>query len=175
MSATRQSRRRASVAAAGALARRETVADWMLLVSGALLLISLFLAWSHQFSAAVLARYGSSSALSGVPRSPDAWQVYTGVDVLLALLALALVAAALWGGTTWRAILVAALALALAFTAHASSVAPTNGATLFDAATGRYVDTGARAGAGETLALVALAVGMAGTLLSLATDRRRST
>ncbi len=152
-------------------ASRETLPDVLILIAGPLLFVSLFLTWSHQFSAAVLARYGSSAALAGIPHSPDAWQVYSAIDVLLALLALALAGVALRGARTARRVLVAALALALAFCAHASSVAPTNGATLFDAATRGYVDTGARAGMGETLALIALAIGMAGTLLSLALDR----
>lgn len=149
------------------LARRETGADWLILIAGPLLAISLFLTWSHQFSPAVLARYGSSSALAGIPRDPTAWQVYSAVDVLLGLLAIALVVVALRGGSVARRVLVVALAIALAFTAHASSVPPTEGASLYDAARGAYVDTGARAGTGETVALVALSLGMAGTLLSL--------
>lgn len=149
------------------LARRETGADWLILIAGLLLAISLFLAWSHQFSPAVLARYGSSSALVGIPRDPTAWQVYSAADVLLALLAITLVVVALRGGSVSRRVLVIALAVALAFTAHASSVPPTEGASLYDAARGAYVDTGARAATGETVALVALSLGMAGTLLSL--------
>ena len=167
MVADRPRRRRFSVARRG----RETAPDVLILLAGPLLLISLFLTWSHQFSASVLARYASSPTLVGIPRSPDAWQVYSAADVLLALLALALVGVALRGARTARRVLAAALALALAFCAHASSVPPTNGATLYDAATRSYLDTGARSGPGETLALVALAIGMAGTLLSLALDR----
>ena len=144
----------------------------MMLAAAPLLVISLFLAWSHQFSSAVLARYGSSSALRGVARSPDAWQVYSAVDVILAVLALALIAAGLRGGRTARWVVAGAMAVALVFTVHALSAPPTNGAVLFDS-TARppaYIDTMPGAGPGETLALVALSLGMAGLLLSFTAD-----
>ena len=103
------------------------------MVLGAIaLLASLFLPWSHQLSGAVRAQYGASAALQGVPTNPTAWQVYSAVDVVLALLAGALLAAALRGGRGVRLALMAALAIAAAFTLHALSVPPTNGATLFD-------------------------------------------
>lgn len=142
-------------------------------LGGGLLFVSLFAVWSHQFSPAVLAHYGSSSALRGVPRTPDAWQVYSAADVLLVLLAVALAVVAVrrGPGTAGRWVLAAALAVALAFAGHAASVPPTNGATLYDAAAGHDVDTGARVGPGETLALVALSLGMVGTLLSLGLER----
>ncbi len=46
---------------------------------------SLFLTWSHQFSAGVPgANGGHRPQLNGVPHDPTAWQVYSVADVLLA-------------------------------------------------------------------------------------------
>ena len=106
------------------------MADWLMVVGAIALLASLFLPWSHQLSGAVRAQYGASAALQGVPADPTAWQVYSAVDVMLALLAAALLIAALRGGRAARLALMAALAIAAAFTVHALSVPPTNGATL---------------------------------------------
>jgi hypothetical protein len=133
-----------------------------------LLLISLFLVWSHQLSAAVVARYAGTGAFDGIPRNPDAWQVYTTADVLLALLSVGLVVVALRGGQTLRMALIAAIALA--FVVHALGTPPTNGASVFDPATRSYVATGAHAGIGVTVALVALAIAAAALLLSLTAD-----
>jgi hypothetical protein len=151
---------------------RETISDWLMAVAGPILLGSLFLTWSHQFSASFLARYGSSSALLGVPHNPDAWQVYSGADVLLALVAAGLMAVALRGGRALRLGVVLSLVVALAFTVHALSVPPTNGAVVFDptATPPGYTPSSPRSGAGETLAVVALALGAAGVALSYTTD-----
>jgi hypothetical protein len=138
-----------------------------MVIAGVLLVISTFLVWSHQFSPATLARDGSSLALQGVPHDPDAWQVYSTVDVLLALLAIALVAVALAGARTARWVLLAALVVGIIFCVHAVSVAPTNGALIGDPATGGYVDTGATSGLGEVVALAALALGGAGIVATL--------
>ena len=54
-----------------------------------------------------------------MPHDPDAWQVYSVADVLLALLAAGLLAVALWGGRARRRALAIALAVALAFTVRA--------------------------------------------------------
>ena len=152
--------------------RSERLGDLAMMLAAALLVISTFLVWSHQFSAAALARYGSSLALQGVPHDPDAWQVYSSVDVLLLLLAIALVAVALAGARTARWVLLAALAVAVAFCVHAVVVAPTNGTLIGDAATGGYVDTGASSGIGEVVALIALGLGAAGVLATLLSDPR---
>jgi hypothetical protein len=142
-----------------------------MVAAAVLLLVSLFLVWSHQLSPAIVRRYGATGTFDGVPRTPDAWQLYTAADVLLALVAAALVVAATWGDRTLRRVLVAAVAVAIAFVAHAIAVPPTNGANVFDPRTGAYVATAASSGAGETLALAALAVAAAALLLSLTTDR----
>ncbi len=166
----------AYTAAAVSKALRETVADWLMTVAALILLLSLFLAWSHQFSAAFLAHHRGSAFLQGVPHDPDAWQVYSVADVLLALLAAGLLAVALWGGRARRRALAIALAVALAFTVRAVSVPPTNGAVLFDPTSSAYVATGATSGAGETVALIALVLGAAGVALSYSVDfepRRR--
>src|ERR1700759_4032711 len=160
----------AYTAAAVSKALRETVADWLMTVAALILLLSLFLPWSHQFSASFLAHHRGSAVLEGVPRDPDAWQVYSVADVLLALLAGGLLAVALWGGRTRRLALAIAVVVALAFAVHAMSVPPTNGAVLFDAATSRYVATGATSGAGERAAFVALLLGAAGVGLSYSVD-----
>ena len=141
-----------------------------MLAAAAVLLVSLFLVWSHQLSAAIVRRYGSTGTFDGVPRAPDAWQLYTAADVLLALVAAALLVAALWGARSLRIVLVAAVAVAIAFVAHAVAVPPTNGANVFDPSTGTYVATGASSGPGEPLALAALAVAAAALLLSLSAD-----
>ncbi|HWE14598.1 MAG TPA: hypothetical protein VG365_13840 [Solirubrobacteraceae bacterium] len=153
-------------------ALRETVADWLMAVAALVMLLSLFLAWSHQFSPAFLARYRSSPALHGVPHDPDAWQVYSLADVLLALIAGGLLAVALWGGRARRLALAIALCVALGFTIHALSVPPTSGAVIFDpsATPPGYADTGATSGAGETVALVALVMGAAGVALSYSVE-----
>jgi hypothetical protein len=143
-----------------------------MLLAGAALLASLFFPWSHQLSAAVRAHYGASAALQGVPRDPTAWQVYSAVDVILALLAVGLLASALRGGRPARLALMVALAVAVVFTLHALSAPPTNGATLFDPALSPPGDVPnpVGAGTGETLALVALALGIGGLALSFTAD-----
>ena len=143
------------------------------MVLGAIALLgSLFLPWSHQLSGVVRAQYGASAALQGVPANPTAWQVYSAVDVMLALLAAALLIAALRGGRAARLTMMAALAVAAAFTLHALSVPPTNGATLFDPSLipPGYTPNPPGAGRGETLALVALGLGLGGLALSLTAD-----
>jgi hypothetical protein len=150
--------------------RGERLGDVAMLIAGPLLVLSTFLVWSYQFSAVALARYGSSLALQGVPHDPDAWQVYSTVDVLLVLIAIALVAVALAGGRAGRWVLLAVLAVALAFCIHAAVVVPTNGSLIGDTATGGYVDTGASSGAGEIVALAALSLGAAGVIATLLTE-----
>jgi hypothetical protein len=148
------------------------MADWLMVVAAMALLVSLFLPWSHQLSGAVRAQYGASAAFQGVPTDPTAWQVYSAVDVMLALLAGGLLAGALRGGRGVRLGLLAALALAAAFTLHALSAPPTNGATLFDPSLSPpgYTPNPAVAGIGETLALVALGLGLGGLALSFTAD-----
>lgn len=149
---------------------RETLADWLMLLGGLALLGSLFATWSHQFSAAFLARYGGSALLSGVPRDPDAWQVYSAMDVVLALVAAGLVVVAVLGGRRARLGALVAAAAGLAFCVHALIDAPTSGAVVFAPAAGSYADPGARPGAGETIAVLALAVGIGGLALSFSAD-----
>jgi hypothetical protein len=153
-------------------ARRETSGDLALLAAGGLLLASLFLVWSHQLSTSALARYSATGAFAGVPRSPTGWQVYSAADVVLALVAAALVAAALRGGRGGRWLLAAVLAIALAFVVHAEVTPPTNGTNVFDpsATPPAYVHDAATPGPGEALALVALVLGAAGLLLSFSAD-----
>jgi hypothetical protein len=147
----------------------ERVADVLLLAAAATLAISLFLPWSHQFSASLLARYGSSPMLAGVARNPDAWQVYSIVDVLLALLAAALVLGALAGGRTARLVLSGFVLVALAFTVHALNVAPTNGANIVNTSVSpaTYLPNSPRPGSGEDVAVVALGLAVAGLALSV--------
>lgn len=152
--------------------RLEDVGDWLIVASSVLLLGSLFLTWSHQFSPAFLEEFGSSAVLQGIPRDPTAWQVYSAMDVLLALLAGALVAVALIGNRRARLGVLVAVAIALAFTLHALSDPPTNGPTIYDSAVRvpGYVSDSPRAGPGETVAIVALATAIVGLGLSLAAE-----
>jgi hypothetical protein len=142
-----------------------------MVAAAVVLLVSLFIAWSHQLSPAIVRRYGATGTFDGVPRAPDAWQLYTVADVLLALVAAALLVAASWGVRALRLVLVGAVAVALAFVAHAVVVPPTNGANVLDPRTGAYVATGASSGPGEPLALAALALAATALLLSLRADR----
>jgi hypothetical protein len=150
--------------------KREAIADWLMLLGGPIVLGSLFLTWSHQFSPAFLGQYGGSAALQGIPHDPDAWQLYSAVDVLLALLAGGLITVALRGHRHARVALILPLAVALAFTVHALAVPPVNGANIFDAARGVYVSSSPSAGPGEVVALVGLGLGLGGVLLSLTAD-----
>ena len=148
------------------------IADWLLLVGALLLLGSLFLAWSHQLSRLVLAAYGGSPLLRGVPPNPTAWQVYSTMDVVLALLAIVVVVIALVGGRSVRIVAFPACVIALLFTLHALSDPPTNHAMVFDPALAvpGYVHNAPSAGVGETLAMIALVAVLAGLGLSVSGD-----
>ncbi len=152
--------------------QREVLADWLIVFGAVALLVSLFLTWSHQFSPAFLAEWGSSGQLQGVPHDPTAWQVYSSTDVILALLAGLLALVALIGNRPARIIALLAAAIGLAFTIHALSVPPTNGAAIFNPSSSRpgYVPNSPAAGAGETVALAALGVAIAGLLVSFTAD-----
>lgn len=154
--------------------RRKHTARRLIALGAAGLLASLFMTWSHQFSPALLARFGSSALLGGVPHDPTAWQVYSVADVLLALLALGLAAlAARAGGRSARIGATLAAVLALAFAFHALSKPPTNGATAVDASRSvpSYFPDSPGAGDGETVAIVALGFAVAGLGLSFTADR----
>lgn len=151
---------------------RESLADWMIVLGAVTLFVSLFLAWSHQFSPGFYALFGSAAILHDVPRDPTAWQVYSAVDVLLALLALSLLLAAMFGSRRVRLGALAGAGVGLAFTLHALSDPPTNGVNIFNPSLSvpDYLPTGATAGIGETVAIIGLLVGIAGLLLSFTAD-----
>jgi hypothetical protein len=151
---------------------RELAGDWLIVVGAVGLFVSLFLTWSHQFSPAFLAEWGASAQLSGVPHDPTAWQVYSVADVLLALVALALVVAALLGGRRVRAAVGAAAAVAVAFTLHALARPPSAGANIFDPSLSvpNYFPNSPAAGVGETLALLGLGLALGGLLLSFSSE-----
>ena len=94
------------------------------------------------------------------------------MDVILAVLAVALVVAALAGGRAVRAGVLVACGLAAAFTLRALAAPPTNGANIFDptASTPSYVPNAPTAGPGETVALVGLGLAIAGLLVSFTAD-----
>jgi hypothetical protein len=150
--------------------KREAVADWLMLVGAPILLGSMFLTWSHQFSRGFLIQYGASAALREVPHDPNAWQLYSAADALLALVAGGLLIVALRGTRNARLALVLALAVAVAFTLHALGTPATNGADVFNAGLGRYAADAPTAGLGETVALAGLGLGLAGTLLAFTAD-----
>ena len=127
------------------------MADWLMLVGAVVLVLSLFFTWSHQ------------GALAGAARDPTGWQVYSTADVLLTLLAAALVYVSFLGTWRARALALVPVAVGLAFVIHALGVPPTNGA--FAAGPGR-----AGSGAGEVVALIGLGVAVAGLLLSFTAD-----
>lgn len=136
-------------------------------MAGALVLFgSLFLTWSHQVSAPLLAAFGPSGALQGVPRNPTAWQVYSAADLVLMLVAVALAGAAVSDRRALRLGVGAAALLGLAFVVHALAVPPTDGVLLSLGRGHGYAATGAGAGIGETLAAGGLVAALAGLLLS---------
>ncbi len=151
---------------------REAIADWLIVLGAAALLVSLFLTWSHQFSAGFLSVWGSSTQLQGVPHDPTAWQVYSTADVLLVLLAVALIVVALIGTRAARVLALLGCGVAAAFALHAMSTPPTNGANIFDPALSvpDYYPNTPTPGAGETVALAALGVAAAGLLISFTAD-----
>src|SRR5205823_5352529 len=143
-----------------------------IIVGAVALLGSLFLTWSHQFSAAFLTRWGSSDQLRSVPHDPTAWQLYSAADVLLALLAVGLVVAALAGGRADRAGMALASGVAAAFTVRALTAPPTNGASIFDPTlpVPGYFPNAPAAGVGETVALIGLGLALAGLVVSFTAD-----
>jgi hypothetical protein len=152
--------------------RRERVGDWLILAGAVALFGSLFLTWSHQFSPAFLAQWGSSAQLQGLPHDPTAWQVYSTTDVLFALLAVALIVAALAGGRAVRVGVIVACGIAVAFTLRALTAPPTNGANIFGPASpaAGYAPNAPTAGIGVTVALVGLGLALAGLLVSFTAD-----
>jgi hypothetical protein len=153
-------------------ARREILADWLIVLGAIGLLVSLFLTWSHQFSPAFLAEFGSSELLNGVPRNPNAWQVYSAADVVLAALAAGLVVAAVFGSRPVRYAALAGSGIGLAFALHALAKPPTNGANIFNPALSvpQYFPNTASAGVGVTVAVAALGVAVVGLLVSFTAD-----
>jgi hypothetical protein len=154
---------------------QEATADWLILVGALALFGSLFLAWSHQVTSSLLTVLGPvSSAVQGVPRDPTAWQVYSAADVVLALLALALVAAAAFGSRAVRQCALLAAAIALIFVIHALAAPPTNGTLVYNPSLNvpNYLPSSPGAGAGETVALLGLLSAIGGLVLSFASERR---
>jgi hypothetical protein len=152
---------------------REALADWMIVLGALMLVGSLFLTWSHQLSREFLVQFGVTEALRGVPHDPTAWQVYSAADVLLAALAAGLLGVALIGTRRARIGAVVAGVAGLAFVLRALSAPPTNhAASIFQshASVPNYLPLSAGAGPGETLALVALLVVLAGLALSFTAD-----
>jgi len=149
------------------------LSDWTVLVGSVILFASLFLAWSHQLPNSALAVAGSSPALRGVPADPTAWQVYSVADVLLAALAVALLVVALVGRSrAGRILVLVAIVVAFAFIVHAIGTPPTNGVLVLNpvAASPQYLHPAPAAGAGETVALVALALAGTGIAVGLVTE-----
>ena len=137
------------------------------------LFVSLFLTWSHQFSPAFLSSpSGGSPPLEGVPHNPTAWQVYSDMDVVLALLAGGLLAVAFIGRRSARLAVLTAAAIALAFAVHALSDPPTNFPSIYDPALSapRYAPNSPAAGVGETMAIIGLSLAIGGLVLSFTAD-----
>jgi hypothetical protein len=151
---------------------REVLSGWMIVLGAIALFGSLFLAWSHQFSAPFLAEFGTSVLLNGVPHDPTAWQVYSTADVVLALLAAGLVTVATVGSRRARMVALLAAAVGLGFALHALASPPTNGANIFNPALSvpQYASPGSTAGVGETIAILGLVVAIGGLAVSFTAD-----
>jgi hypothetical protein len=149
---------------------REVLSDWMIVLGAIILFASLFLTWSHQFSAAFRVEFGE--ALGNITLNPTAWQVYSAADVVLALLALGLVMSALFGSHTARVLAVLAAAIGLAFVIHAVAAPPTDGANIFNPALSvpDYADPGSSSGPGETVAIIGLLLAIGGLGVSFTAD-----
>jgi hypothetical protein len=150
--------------------RRERLADWMIVIGAVALFASLFLTWSHQFSPGFLVRFGTASQLADVPRDPTAWQVYSAMDVVLAV---ALAGVALAGGRAARLCALAAAIVGIVFVAHAVGTPPTNGANIFSPSVAggpAFQSSSPAAGVGETVALVGLGLAVAGLLVSFTAE-----
>ena len=151
----------------------EAAGNWLIVLGAALLLTSLFLAWSHQLTPAIARDFGASPALQGVPTDPTGWQVYSAADVLLALLSAGLVVAAVHGSHVTRQVVAVAAALALVFVVHALASPPSNGIVLFNTIDNipQPPPTSPEAGPGETMALIGLLCALAGLAVTLLADR----
>lgn len=148
---------------------REGIADWLMLLGAVVLAVSLFFAWSHQFSPAFAAQW--RGALRGVPRDPTGWQVYSIADVCLLLVAAVLVLVSFVGTRRARLAALVPAGIALAFVIHAMGTPPTNGADVATTIGGiAAVANHARSATGETLAVIGLAVAVAGLGLSFTAD-----
>jgi hypothetical protein len=152
---------------------REVVADWMMVAAAAALFASLFLTWSHQLSPGLSVYFGGFDPFRGVPRDPTAWQVYSAADVVLALLAVVLLAVALAGPRPTRIAALVASVGGLAFVVHAIGAPPSSGGSSAfrpPVSVPTSVALSPGAGVGETIALLALLLGIAGLALSLTAD-----
>jgi len=152
---------------------REALANWLIVIGGVALFASLFMAWSHQFSAAFVRAFGRIGGVPrGIPLSPTAWRVHSAGDILLALLAAGLVAAAIAGNRVVRMGAAIAAVIGLAFAVHAIVDPPTTATAIFNPAFGgpRLAALGTTAGVGETVAVVALVLALGGLGLSFTAD-----
>jgi hypothetical protein len=152
---------------------REVLGDWLLVLAAVLLFASLFLTWSHQLPHALLVLFGTSDTLQSVPRDPTAWQVYSSADILLALFAGGLVAVALTGTRAARIAAFMASFAALVFVIHTIASPPMVGVqNLFSPSNSvpQYYPLSPGAGIGETVALFALLLAIAGLIVSFTTD-----
>jgi hypothetical protein len=127
---------------------REAVADWLMLLGALVLVLSLFLTWSHQHPLG-----------AGIARDPTGWQVYSIADVILGVLGGALVYVSFLGTRRARAVALVPALVGLAFVIHALGVPPTNGGS-----------GAAGSGAGEVVALIGLSVAILGLGLSFTAD-----
>jgi hypothetical protein len=96
--------------------------------------------------------------------------VYSIADVVLAVLAVGLIAVALLGGRKVRLAALVAAGIGLAFTLHALTAPPTNGANIFAPSLGGYFPNSPNAGSGETVAIASLGVALFGLALSFTAD-----
>ncbi len=150
---------------------REILAFGLIVLGAVALFASLFLTWSHQLSRGVLAVPGASAALRGVASDPTAWQVYSAADVVLLLLAAALLTVALVGSRPARIGVFVAAALGFAFVIHAANVPASNGAA--GGLPALHIPADLRRapspGPGVTVAIFALGVALGGLVLSFTT------
>lgn len=147
-------------------AARVRVAAALIAAGAAALFVSLFLTWSSTGLGNYLVVFGAVHRLAAALPHRDAWHTYSVADILLAALAAGLFVAAVFRHRVFR-IVIAVFALAgLAFCIQ-SVADPPKVAGVGRLGLGFMLAFVSSAGAGQTVAIVALAIALLGLALTV--------